>query len=265
MDVIKKTIWTGCDEMTLKVSVSTAAEMLVWIVVIDSERPEITLTNRNIIVEKDFTFFVRMPLTRNKVDVLIFNEQQTSDGITLNEIKKLSLEKRLNVIDFDKYKLKDFIRFIQNFAYNAPYLRLSDINDPKDFYRSQGKNFFIKYLDVICDYDTGQPLTTPARIDQNSGLIELSKFYIKDYTVPEIAGTLLHEYSHPWANSDPNSEKEADLNGLIIYLGLGYPRIEAINVWTRILDDNPTEENMQRKDLIIQFINDFENQKIVFN
>ena len=38
---------------------------------------------------------------------------------------------------------------------------------------------------------------------------------------------LLHEFSHFYLNDRMEDETEADLNGLLIYLALGYPRIEA--------------------------------------
>jgi hypothetical protein len=37
---------------------------------------------------------------------------------------------------------------------------------------------------------------------------------------------LCHEFSHFYVNDNMDDESEADINGLLIYLGLGYPRIE---------------------------------------
>jgi hypothetical protein len=49
------------------------------------------------------------------------------------------------------------------------------------------------------------------------------------------------------------------LNGLLIYLGLGYPRIEAFEVFAVTFMDSPTEQNKTRFDKIKNFIENFES------
>jgi hypothetical protein len=56
-----------------------------------------------------------------------------------------------------------------------------------------------------------------------------------------------------------DDEVEADLNGLLIYLGLGYPRIEAFEVFAVTFMDAPTEMNKVRFDKIKNFIENFES------
>ena len=58
------------------------------------------------------------------------------------------------------------------------------------------------------------------------------------------------------------NETEADLNALIIYLGLGYPRIDAYNVFTQVFHTSPTELNKDRMKIIDDFIRNFENKYI---
>ena len=68
---------------------------------------------------------------------------------------------------------------------------------------------------------------------------------------------LLHEFSHYYLNNTPEDEEEADLNALLIYLGLGYPRIEAENVFLNTFHQADTPENRKRwikiKDVISNF------------
>ena len=78
-------------------------------------------------------------------------------------------------------------------------------------------------------------------------------------TVPNRMAILLHEFSHYYLNDNMDDEIEADLNGLLIYLGLGYPRIEAFEVFTKTFMNAPTEDNMVRFDKIKNFIDNFEN------
>lgn len=264
--MIIENIYTGAEEMTLKVLVRTASEQNIRIIVKDSKMDFTVLMNRYAPVNGDFVFYVNMPLVRNSVDLILVNDADGSDnGFEYLGYEKLPLEKRLDVIDFTTYHLNEFLRFIQKFCYNCGLLEINDPANDKDYYVSEKNHFFIKYLDVITDYETGQPIETPARICVNSGLIEVSKQYFRGYTVPMRMATLLHEYSHPYINTDKDNETEADINGLIIYLGLGYPRIEAAEAWCQIFINYPTDQNVSRIDVIRQFITDFDNNQIVIN
>jgi hypothetical protein len=76
---------------------------------------------------------------------------------------------------------------------------------------------------------------------------------------------LLHEFSHYYLNTDMSNETEADLNGLIIYLGLGYPRIDAYNVFTQVFVTSPNEVNHERMRIIDNFIRNFEKKYVEMN
>ena len=74
---------------------------------------------------------------------------------------------------------------------------------------------------------------------------------------------LLHEFSHFYLNEKIDDEMEADLNGLLIYLSLGYPRIEAYQAFLETFRERPNNLNKARYDLINKFINDFEKMNMV--
>jgi hypothetical protein len=74
---------------------------------------------------------------------------------------------------------------------------------------------------------------------------------------------LLHEFAHFYLNENIEDEIEADLNGLLIYLGLGYPRIDGYEAFLRVFEGTPSQENKVRYDVINKFIQDFENKKYV--
>ena len=82
-------------------------------------------------------------------------------------------------------------------------------------------------------------------------------------TFPMRMVIMMHEFSHYYANDDINNESEADLNALMIYLGLGYPRIEAHEAFLKTFIGCDTPENAARYDLIQKFIRDFENNKVI--
>ena len=81
--------------------------------------------------------------------------------------------------------------------------------------------------------------------------------------MPKRMAILLHEYSHPYVNLNPDDESEADLNGLTIYLGLGYPRIDGAEAWCDVFDNSDTDANFERLMIIDAYINDFESKKMV--
>ena len=57
---------------------------------------------------------------------------------------------------------------------------------------------------------------------------------------------LLHEFAHYYLNDNMEDEIEADRNGLEIYMALGYPRIDAYNVFLDVFENSPSELNMDR-------------------
>jgi hypothetical protein len=82
-------------------------------------------------------------------------------------------------------------------------------------------------------------------------------------TVPMRMAIMLHEFSHFYINDDINDETEADLNGLLIYLGLGYPRIEAYEAFLTTFIGTPTPTNKERYDIINKFITNFEKNNTI--
>ncbi len=264
--MIQQKIHTGSEQMTLRIKVSTTSEQVIHVMVQDSTHENTVLTDRFATVNGKYNFDIPLVLCKKFVQVFIWCDESPQDDscFTYEGYDKLALETRFNVIDFKTKNLNEYIRFVHNFCYTAGFIPTNDPNNTKDYYRSSNWNFFIKYLPVITDYESGDELVTPARISVDAPIIEVSQKYFKDYTVPMREATLYHEYSHPFVNSDADNESEADVNGLLIYKGLGFSSVEASECWAQILDDNPTPENEQRWEVIKQLLTDFENKKIVF-
>jgi hypothetical protein len=120
-------------------------------------------------------------------------------------------------------------------------------------------------IDITLYDENGKSMKTPARISRSYGIIEVSKKKFEGYTVPVRMAILLHEFSHYYLNTDMANETEADLNGLLIYLGLGYPRVDAYNVFTQVFVTSPTEINKDRMKIIDDFIKNFEEKYVEMN
>jgi hypothetical protein len=170
----------------------------------------------------------------------------------------LPLEKRLDVVDFSNSTLRSFINFCTRFCFNAGHISSGT-------YKSSDGKFTIEYVPTIISSKSGKELETPARISKESGRIQVSQKKFVPDTVPMRMAILLHEYSHFYVNKDINDESEADLNGLLIYLGLGYPRFEGHEAFLKTFISTPSEQNKIRYDKIKAFIDDFEkNNYIVY-
>lgn len=247
---------TRHEEQTLLIKVRTYSPETIRIRVLDADQPNTSFTDRYKTIEGESIFFVRMPVSPQNALVSIYNEaygnlpEGQDNTFSVESITKEPLDKKLDVIDFSNPHVRSFVNFATRFSYNAGTL-------PTGTYTSDDKKFVIKYFPII--EDNGVEQTTPARIDIDNGIIEISKKQFLDFTVPNRLAILLHEFSHVYLNDNVDDEVEADLNGLLIYLGLGYPRIEAFEVFAKTFLSAPSELNKMRYDKIKTFIDNFEN------
>jgi hypothetical protein len=183
----------------------------------------------------------------------------TDKGYRVLEMKKLPLKRKLTAFNHANPTIQKFVRFAEEFSAKAGY-----ISAKGSVYTSDDGQFRIDYLDDITD-EGGNPIKTPARISRSQGIIEVSKKKFEGYTIPMRMAILLHEFSHYYLNTDMANETEADLNGLLIYLGLGYPRIDAYNVFTQVFITSPNEMNHNRMKIIDDFIRNFEGKHVEMN
>lgn len=253
---------TRYEELCLAVTVQTLTPAVVTIRIVDEEKPNTVLTDRYKTISGQFTFYVRMPITPKSIVISVFDKSVGNipngqeNNIKIVSVEKQPLQKRLDLVDISNPKLFDFVDFAQRFCFNAYYLQANKS------YESDGGNYLIEYLPQILGRD-GQPINTPARISRTTGRIQISKEKFDKYTVPMRFAILCHEFSHFYVNENMADESEADLNGLLIYLSLGYPRIEAHEAFLKVFMQSDTVQNMERHKIISKFIDDFEKNKIV--
>jgi hypothetical protein len=252
---------TRYEEFTLLIKVVTRKPEKIHIVVSDESHKNTVFTNRWKTVNGECSFFVRMPISGKYSLINIFNEAngENADNDTsfdVVEIKKLPLEKRLDVVDFSNPTLRSFINFCTRFCFNAGHISSGT-------YKSSDGRFTIEYVPTIISSKSGKELETPARISKDSGRIQVSQKKFVPDTIPMRMAILLHEYSHYYVNQNIDDESEADLNGLIIYLGLGYPRFEAHEAFLKTFISTPSEQNKGRYEKIKAFIDDFEKNNYI--
>lgn len=252
---------TRSEELTIIISVKTSRPEKICIKVYDSEKKNTVFTERWKTVNGNTTFYVRMPVSGNYSLVEIWNDKYGKDvessksGFSVTNVEKTMLEKKVDVVDFSNPLVASFVDFATRFSYNCGELRSGN-------YVSDDKKFLIEYLPIIKAND-GKELSTPARISKTTGRIQVSMKQFIPMTVPMRMAILLHEFSHYYINEKMEDEIEADLNGLLIYLGLGYPRIEAYQSFTKTFIGYPSELNKKRYDVINNFIENFEKNKTI--
>jgi hypothetical protein len=249
--------------ITLNVKVKTEKPEKLHLVVYDAVCPDIKFTERYKTVTGDETFYVRMPISPEVAVVEVYGDK-TGRGVKNSDeknfqivsVEKTPLERMIDMDDIGNAQIRSFVDFAQRFCYNVSNLKADTT------YSSDDNQYFILLSETIVG-NNGQELTTPARVGRNTGIIQVSKQAFTKMTVPMRMAILLHEFSHFYLNEKIDDEMEADLNGLLIYLSLGYPRIEAYQAFLETFKERPSNLNKARYDLINKFINDFEKMNMV--
>jgi len=259
MNIVAHTKGKPC---TIMMRIKVTSPKRIYIVAKDSSNKNTSYTNRFCDITDEQTLFIRMPLSPQKTDIIIKSEYELGEadmkdkGYKVIDIQKLPLKRKLTAFNHANPTIRKFVRFAEEFCSKAGY-----ISAQGSIYTSDDGQFRIDYLDDIVD-ENGRNMKTPARINRNDAIIEVSKKKFQTYTIPMRMAILLHEFSHYYLNTDMANETEADLNGLLIYLGLGYPRVDAYNVFTQVFATSPTELNKDRMKILDDFIRNFENKYI---
>ena len=205
---------------------------------------------RRLKLTKSLDLLIKMPIAPDELTARIVAENQTpvQKGFILERIEvKADTKCPLELTENDG----KFIAFAKWFATELPRL---EAGEKGTIYQSEG--FSILYLDSL--KDGGTELTTPARIDRSSGMIEVSKKAVADYTVPMLIIMLLHEYGHKWKNpefgKEVANELTADIIAVHIALNLGFDYTEVENCYRAVFAKKDTDLNRKRMKAISEFI-----------
>ena len=256
---------TKKEALTIMIEIVTNGPQKIQIVVRDINKLDTDYTNRHATINGTQKFFVRMPLSPYESMISVYNvangnmKQGQDTSFKVIKVDARPLERKMDCVNWQNPKIRDFVQFAQQFSDNAGILSAGKFPNGSTYISDEG-NFRIDYFDDIRT-KRGLVIQTPARISQTKGIIQVSKEHFKKFTVPMRMAILLHEFSHFYLNENMEDETEADLNGLLIYLALGYPRIEAYQSFPTTFKDTPTPQNKERFDILNQFITNFERNK----
>ena len=251
-------VWnSGNRAIALKVTIKCEGQKRFFLVVSETDKPNSNYAKREAIVDGERSVIFSFPITPQNMTIGIFNMANKSDlafQVSCEEIPLKTYNIWLDEESMDFLKLNFYFSQVCGFE--------SASKNGRPFSSSDGK-FNIKYYPVIIDYMKGQALTTPARIGHQTGNIEVAKCRFDKYTFAERVVILLHEYSHKYRNPKLGfaigNETGADINALYIYLGLGFSKIDAINVFANVFLKAQTPGNIKRMRAIMNYIVKFEN------
>jgi len=258
---MKYRVNTRFEQMSLAIDMVSNRPTKVHIKVYDEDAPKRVFTDRYKTINGNEKFLIRMPLSPKNAVIEVMDEGEKATGrpsetFRVTKLDKVPLQKRTDKMDIRNMSVASFVDFAQRFSFNASYLETGKK------YRSQDGRFLIEYVQEIIG-NNGRKLNTPARISKQTGRIQVSKAKFEKYTIPMRMAILLHEFSHYYLNDNIDNESEADINALLIYLSLGYPRIEAYQAFLEVFKNSPSAQNKQRYELINNYIRNFEKQKMV--
>lgn len=249
-------LWCRYESIMIKVVVKTSTPENIVLKVSDPSQANTIFMDRTKLVDGVQDLYVRMPLSPNTALLSIYNEKNGNKpkgqdkSFEVLKIEKEELDITLAKTKMDTMSIRNFVAFAQKFCYNAGW-----VGAPKDYLSSVGA-YKVEYLPFIVN-SKGERMNTPARISTKNGRIQVSQESFVPMTIPMRMAILLHEFSHYYLNSDISNETEADLNGLTIYLGLGYPIREAYEAFGDTFIGFPTPQNKVRYDIINKFIRDY--------
>ena len=250
MDEIE--VYIGSQPTTLIIPIETAQEHKIGIRVRSTEHENTVFVDRYKTIFGGVDIEVGMPIAPEKVIVEVYNMSgglvPMRGGFRVGKILQKPLQALSKCINYSNPRIQSAIPFLEQFSAITGYSEAGG-----KVYYDKTFEFVIKYLDSIPEAPE-----TPARIHAEKGFIEVSAEYFRSYTIPMRMAVLLHEFSHYWLNRDIDSETEADLNGLALYLSLGYPKISAFNSFTRVFMNAPTKANKERMEIIKTFISNFD-------
>lgn len=251
--------------LTLMIEVATNSPQKIQVQVQDINKPNTFYTDRWSTIDGRERFFVRLPIAPYEALISVYNasvgnlRQGEDSTFKVVKVDAQPLKRKMDCVDWNNPKIRDFVQFAEQFSENAGILSAGKFPNGSTYISDEG-NFRIDYFDDIRT-KRGLLIPTPARISQSKGIIQVSKEHYKKFTVPMRMAILLHEFSHFYLNKNMEDETEADLNGLLIYLALGFPRIEAYQSFLTTFKDTPTPENKERYEILHQFITNFERNK----
>jgi hypothetical protein len=281
---VKQTINTGNRPMTLMFEIEASKPgVIVGFDVAHTTMPRLYSSSDAEMTRKRQKFYTRMPITPDKAILEIYNvkypkghPKRYSDFKVVSK-KELPLMVNLGLFDFYDEDLQEVIPFFEHFSERAAILSAGPHTGEMEggsIYKSDKGKFTIQYVDEIIDFRKTvvnkdgdevknpnylKPATTSMRSNSATGIIQVGRKMMLQYSHAEAMAILLHEFAHFFRNYQQDDEREADYHAAIIYSGLGYGKREFGTAWLKVFERNPYDLNVDRMDLTMKLLNELDS------
>lgn len=263
--MITKPINSGNRKFCLYITIKCREKGAFRCIASDHGKKNSKYADRTIVVNGTRTIYFSFPITPKVLMLTVCNVHNPNDKSFEVTLEEKPLQDYAIWMDEET---RDFSRLGLYFAQVAGFPTLDGIPTalPQGrIFKTGDSQFTIKYYPIIKDVMTGRPMSTPARIGHSSGIIDISQKRFVPYTIPMRFCIECHEFSHKYRNPKMGlpieNETGADINGLYIYLGLGFSKIDAIYVYANVFLKAQTPGNINRMRKIMDYIQRFENQE----
>jgi len=252
---------SGNKKFSILVNITCPTKKKIRVWAEENGKPNSKYVDREIIVDGQRSIYFSFPLSPKTLFIGALNSDNPKD----DDFKVTLIETKLR--DYNIWLDSDTEQFLKlgtTFCQICGYEKGTP--NGRIFKNDNGK-FRIRFYDAIRDI-AGKPISTPARVGHQTGIIDIAKIKYDKYTVPMRMMILLHEFSHKYKNPKIglkiSDEVGADINALYIYLGMGFSKIDAICVYANVFLKAQTPSNIDRMRKICDYINKFENQEFAY-
>jgi hypothetical protein len=243
------------ENQVITVPVWTITPERMCIRVYNHDKANTTYFETDPIINGKQNFTVKIPKSPDLLVLELYNDNvgnvQFDKTFKVGKIRVDELVPNITALGIMNKTARDFVMFSDDFAEDA-----GELPAQNNVYTSRDGRFTIHYKYVIRD-DKGNELTTPARVNSDSKVMEIASKYYRNYTVAGRKFINLHEFAHVFANNNPSDELEADKNALFIGLAIGLPKIEAFNVFLKVFNNSPSDLNVERTKQLRNYITNF--------
>lgn len=225
--------------------------------VFDPEK-QMQFIQRKVVLRGAKNFKLKLPIVSDKVRVNI-ESKDLPLGDAYFIVDKIQIQRDTKCPVELSQRDKRFIKFAKWFSLSLKQLKAGEKGT---IYQSDEFNVIL--LDKILEDD--KEVSTPARIGKESGIIQISKSKVLNYSVPMLFVILLHEYAHRYKNPeygrDTGNELSADLIALNIALNLGFDSSELLRSFKTVFASKNTPLNKRRWEAIQLFVKRFKASEL---
>jgi len=245
---MRKLVETGSGPVVLSFQIGAKMALDTVVLVSDTSMPSTDYARLATIVDGPRALSFNLPINPGKVYVSIYGAengpQDPGSEYLVSGFKVAPLKQNLIALNAREMKFMRMACYVSRYmvALSTPHALMNDDPGPTR-YRVDIVNKI-----VATDPATGRKFVskTPCRVNAVSKRVEVARDAFLGYSVAGRVALLCHEYSHVYGNHDPANEAEADLRGLMLYACWGFPEYDAKNVFLKVFQSVPSDENVAR-------------------